>query len=43
MDTLTNTTGAIDPTHSEISFNVKHLMITGNWRCAGERRSKDKF
>jgi polyisoprenoid-binding protein YceI len=28
METLTKTTWAVDPTHSEISFKVKHMMIS---------------
>ena len=28
METLTKTKWAIDPTHSEISFKVKHMMIS---------------
>lgn len=28
METLTQTTWAIDPTHSEVSFKVKHLVIS---------------
>ena len=28
METLTKTTWAIDPTHSEVNFKVKHLVIS---------------
>lgn len=28
METLAKTTWAIDPTHSEVSFKVKHMMIS---------------
>lgn len=28
METMTKTTWAVDPTHSEISFKVKHMMIS---------------
>ncbi|UII23567.1 YceI family protein [Fulvivirga ligni] len=28
METLVKTTWAIDPTHSEVSFKVKHMMIS---------------
>lgn len=28
METLTKTTWAVDPTHSEVSFKVKHMMIS---------------
>jgi len=28
METLTKTVWAVDPTHSEISFKVKHMMIS---------------
>ena len=36
METVTKTKWAIDPTHSELTFKVKHLMITN---VKGEFRS----
>jgi len=33
METTVKTKWVVDPTHSEISFKVKHLMITMSKEC----------
>lgn len=48
METLAKTTWAIDPTHSEITFKVKHMMIstvTGHFEdfTASVETEDDKF
>ena len=47
METLTKTVWAVDPTHSEISFKVKHMMIStvrgsfGNFEATIEAEKED--